>query len=367
MELEKKNMNNKKNIDAWIEYVIANWLNRKTPVCFRPSTERLVHKMRMLSLDPSSFGDAWHYVEEIEKLQSRFHDETGAHQKESPQMLLECGIASYKMGNSREAIRFINGAIGFYTEYHDKAAARWLLGCVYWHLEDEVDALSAWENAIQDFGEQAAKIGKNNANELKWYENLKQSLEGYTKYAVDHNAPPFPPPLAVAGNKAAPFNRAAYEARLKLIPYYGLISAGDPRTALDHPVGQATVDTLEINGHSYSIFRVKAEREVRLQEGAQYFLMRADGPSMNTATPISIEDGDYVLLKNIQKAENKDIVAVVIFGQGEPDTATLKSYYEDGGGRYVMSQSNAVTINICMGKDDYIQGVAVAILKPVDA
>jgi hypothetical protein len=160
MKMEQAKMNHKKNVDDWIEYVRVNWLNRKRDVHFRPSTERLIQKMRRLALVSSSFGEAWHYVEEIERLQGLFRDDTRAYPRESPQMLLECGLASYAMGNSREAVRYLIGAIGIYNEDHDRAVARWFLGCVYWHLEDEVNALSAWENAMQDFREQAKKIEK---------------------------------------------------------------------------------------------------------------------------------------------------------------------------------------------------------------
>jgi len=116
--------------------------------------------MKQLSADSKHLEKPGIYVEEIEKLQSRFLDDTRSYPKESSQMLLECGIASYKMGNSREAVRFLNGAIGFYTEDHDKAVARWLLGCVYWHWENEVEALSSWENGMQGFSEQARKLIK---------------------------------------------------------------------------------------------------------------------------------------------------------------------------------------------------------------
>jgi len=40
-KMRKKNMNNKKNIDGWIEYVCMNWLNRKSQSHFRPPQKDL--------------------------------------------------------------------------------------------------------------------------------------------------------------------------------------------------------------------------------------------------------------------------------------------------------------------------------------
>jgi SOS-response transcriptional repressor LexA len=100
--------------------------------------------------------------------------------------------------------------------------------------------------------------------------------------------------------------------------------------------------------------------------GSDYFLMKAKGNSMNNANPVSIENGDYVLLKNTQRAESNDVVAAVVFGPGEPETATLKRYHEDGSGRFLMSESWTETINLRMSGGDYVQGVVLAVLKPSD-
>jgi SOS-response transcriptional repressor LexA len=87
---------------------------------------------------------------------------------------------------------------------------------------------------------------------------------------------------------------------------------------------------------------------------------------MNISQPVNIEDGNYVLLRNTTQAKNRDIVAAAVIRMGEPDTATLKRYHEDSNGRFLMSESDRETIEISMSESDYVQGIVVAILKPVD-
>jgi SOS-response transcriptional repressor LexA len=367
MNLGLENMNHKKNVDDWIEYVRANWLNRKREVQFRPSTERLIHKMRQLSLDSSNFGDAWHYVEEIEKLQRLFRDDTRAYPRESPQMLLECGLASYTMGNSREAIRYLIGAIGFYNEDHDRAVARWLLGCVYWHLEDEVDALSAWENAMQDFREQAKKIEKNK-DEVQWYTLVQKDMKDAIQYAVDHNAPPPPPPPL--GRKSKNNDKKHL---LQDLPVIGQIPAGTPLGILPNASDFMEVDQVILENKKHNIVSLLYDRQVvNLSPKENFYVLHVRGNSMNQATPEPIEDGDYVILHQQNTAASGDIVAVEIVGVD--DRATLKRVKIDSSTISLMPESmdpefkKPMYLNHVFTKldiDFHIRGVAIAVLKPI--
>ena len=331
MGLEKMN---KKNIDEWIDHVRDNWLNRRCQTLFRPSTGRLVDKMRDLSKDPSRFGEAWHCVEEIEKLQSRFRDDTRSYPKESPQMLLECGIASYLMGNSREAVRFLTGAIGFYTEDHDRAVARWLLGCVYWQLEDEVEALSSWENAMQDFSEQAIKIAKNNPADAQWYDNVKGDMERAIRDAVaDNNSdiPPSPPSRMKSKSKGK-------KHLLQDLPVIGQIQAGAPLGVLPDTSDFMEVDQVILESKKYYIVSLLHDRKiVNLSPKQNFYVLHVRGNSMNQATPEPIENGDYVILRQQNTADSGDIVAAEIVGVD--DRATLKRFKIDSGNIFLVPES----------------------------
>jgi SOS-response transcriptional repressor LexA len=90
-----------------------------------------------------------------------------------------------------------------------------------------------------------------------------------------------------------------------------------------------------------------------------------DGDSMNIAEPVNIDHGDYVLLIKTTIAQDNDIVAGVIIKEDE--TATLKRYRVENGGKFLVSESDTSEIQLLMSRGDYVQGVVVAILKPVDA
>jgi SOS-response transcriptional repressor LexA len=93
--------------------------------------------------------------------------------------------------------------------------------------------------------------------------------------------------------------------------------------------------------------------------------MKVVGDSMNIATPVKIENGDYVLLKNTRHANYSDIVAAVVIA--EAPVSTLKRYHTDDSGQFLMYESNVdIKPPILMSDADYIQGVVVAILKPAD-
>jgi hypothetical protein len=181
------------------------------------------------------------------------------------------------------------------------------------------------------------------------------------------NVPPLPP---IPGARSTTFsspNLSVYEAKLKFIPFFGTIPAGNPARVFDYPIGKAGIEELELETDCfYKIFNVKREKEIKLNTSSEYFILKADGSSMNIAEPVNIENEDYVLLHNTQEAKNNDIVAAVVFGQVELETATLKRYYLENGNRILRSESDKESINLTMSGKDYIQGVVVAILKPTD-
>jgi SOS-response transcriptional repressor LexA len=124
------------------------------------------------------------------------------------------------------------------------------------------------------------------------------------------------------------------------------------------------VEALEIQSQFYNIFEVKGRQEVRMKPSSRYFLAKADGNSMNIADPVSIQNGDYVLLESTQSAGPRDIVAAVVFDPAGLETATLKRYRVENGRQVLRSESETENIVLKMSGKDYIQGVVVAVLKP---
>ncbi|RPI92771.1 MAG: hypothetical protein EHM40_11965 [Chloroflexi bacterium] len=366
--MEKYMNQNRENIDVWIQFVYSEWLNRWEPASLRPSINKLIDKMKNTVGNPRKFDDAWKLIEEIEKLQELLRDETRSYSKESPQMLLECGIAAHQMGNSREAIRFLRGAINIYTDAHEKAVARWLLGCVYWHLNDEVNALSCWEISLNDFKELENRTSKN-LEQATWYRKQAKKLSEIIRQAAEINGPP-PIPLE---------SRAAQSKKMHLIrslPVIGEIPAGTPLNVLPAPVDFMETDQVLLGDKKFRIVSLfSGEKVVILPVAQRFFILRVNGTSMNRTTPEPIEDGDYVIMREQRAAEHRDIVAAeIVSGGGKNDRATLKRFMRQDGKIYLVPESDDPRFSERIDPLDYftkfdegfyIRGVAVAVLKPL--
>ncbi len=93
-----------------------------------------------------------------------------------------------------------------------------------------------------------------------------------------------------------------------------------------------------------------------LKDGERYFILRASGTSMNNA---SINDGDLVLIRQQQSAENgKRVVALI------DNEATIKEYYHQGD--MVILKPNSTDKKhqpIILTEDFKIQGVVERVIN----
>lgn len=87
----------------------------------------------------------------------------------------------------------------------------------------------------------------------------------------------------------------------------------------------------------------------------KYFILKANGDSMIKA---GINDGDYVIVKQQETAEQGQIVVALI-----DDEATLKRYYLDDNRKQVRLHPENDKLEDMYFKNIVIQGVAVKIIK----
>jgi len=381
-------MTAKQNCDDWLTYVYQEWLENLARVeqesFLRTSTKNMVNRMTR-AVNANSVDEAWNLLERLKKLNAGFDAETNTDKQkyEKPESYMECALAAYRLGDLQGALELFRVSTGdFPPNSAYKAVCHWMMGCVQWQIPSRFEsAVLSWERGLQvmnSFVSNQLARGGDETLKSKGDNILNQMHMAIDDATFNGSPPPSPSGLPTSEGVAARHRRRPKDqssssdygdffTSLKFLPYFGEIPAGDPKSALQYPDEMFGLDSLNIEGRSYNLFSLKRDiKEIRLQQDAQYFLMKADGDSMNIARPVPIESGDYVLLKNGQQPENNDIVAAVIFGQGEPETATLKVYHQDGGGRHVMSASSKITIYLHMSNSDYIQGVVVAILKPAD-
>ena len=130
------------------------------------------------------------------------------------------------------------------------------------------------------------------------------------------------------------------------VPIVGSIVAGEPVTA--YPTFDADVDTLELT------------RDI-ISDTENVFALRVRGDSMVDA---SVHDGDVVILRQQEEANNGDMVAVWLEDDQE---TTLKYFYREG--RYVRLQpaNPAYEPIIKPAEVVRVQGKVIAIIRRLAA
>jgi SOS-response transcriptional repressor LexA len=372
--------NHKAIIDPWIEYVRGEWLEKKEKANLRRSTQNLLQKVQTMCKDHMQFNEAWEHVEELIQLQERFHNDGSVHNKETPQIFLDCGIAAYYMGNARQAAAYLNAAIAKYTDQHEKAVVHWLLGCLNWSLDDSVNAVAEWENSLNQFQEQAMKTQRD-SKLVYWYRDTLKLMESAIAAAVEHNAPPelsaFRAPPSTSSTSTAPSPSANFVRMHSLhsIPVLGEIPAGAPLGVLPGTSDYLTTQTFKFTDDSeYRVVSLIPDRMiVRIQQQQEYFILRVSGNSMNICKSVPILDGDYVLLLKQDQPRDNDIVAAeIITADAKDDRATLKRYKTRGDKILLIPESSEskfqqpMYVDKMYSKEDeefHIRGVALAVFK----
>ena len=99
----------------------------------------------------------------------------------------------------------------------------------------------------------------------------------------------------------------------------------------------------------------------KMRPGSQYFIVRAEGDSMNLA---GINDGDLVLCRFSEKGETGDRVVALLGGEN----VTVKEYGpRENGIRLLLPRStNKKHIPITPGEGDEVQGVVQEVINPSD-
>jgi repressor LexA len=144
---------------------------------------------------------------------------------------------------------------------------------------------------------------------------------------------PAGPPLADGLNFPAP--EAAY------VPWVGQIAAGGPIIAK-----QQIEDTFPL--------------PKQLVGEGEHFLLQVRGDSMINA---AITDGDWVVIRAQENAENGEIVAALLEGQGDEGEATVKTFKKSDGHVWLMPHNPLY--DPILGDDATILGKVVSVLRRI--
>lgn len=124
------------------------------------------------------------------------------------------------------------------------------------------------------------------------------------------------------------------------VPLVGMVAAGTPIFAEQNIEAMIPVSTK------------------LLKFGTTYFLLKVKGDSMDLA---GIDDGDLVLVRQQQTADNGNIVVALI-----DDDATIKEFHRTGNlVRLIPHSSNSKHMPIIVGADFRIQGLVTEVLPKI--
>jgi len=131
------------------------------------------------------------------------------------------------------------------------------------------------------------------------------------------------------------------ESHAKLIPVVGRVRAGTPHLAVEDITGHLAIDA-------------------SMACWDETFFLRVEGDSMIDA---HIQDGDFVLVKSQQTAENGDIVVAII-----NDEATVKKFFRKDNSIYLEpanSTMKPIIIRKEQASDMVIAGKVVTVLRQI--
>lgn len=352
------------------------------------------------------------WIGPLESLSNNLSDDLA-----TAEVLIHCGRAAYRLEMTREAERLLLSIPPRLAgKPHHRAAVWWMLGCVRWCLPEKQNrAVQDWQRSINNFAAfvphrpryplpvewYQKQLLKENiplsgaAAPALWYRQsvermnrtLQRAIAAHGEFWREANSNEEQPEKQAAaeapgnaGQEKASWGAAEAEDLLQLWSVFASIPAGEPGEMPpdSHKIGEVEIDRVLINGQPYQIFSLRRMGRVvnLLNEigGKRSFVLKVRGNSMNSSRPVKIEDGDYVLLRAQETADDGDIVAANI-SQSHHDShveATLKRFRKHKNQIFLKSESTEADAyqppEFSPDKAVFsVRGVALAVFKPLPA
>ncbi|MBK8780425.1 MAG: hypothetical protein IPO22_01160 [Anaerolineales bacterium] len=311
--------------------------------------------------------EALNLLERLKRLGNNFNqleEEFGSksYLYEHAEIYMECALAAYSMDDLQEAISLFKISInGLPNRTMYKAISYWLYGCIQWQSQSHrEDALISWEKGLQIFKD----VQSDNNYDADYSKKCAGIIYDAQKGIMSASTNNYPPPPPESNPASAKTSAKPQKNTMRMFPIIGSIPAGSPVTVVDDSNESTISDGFEINSERYSIYNLQQDKlEINFSPSKRYYLLRVAGDSMNNASPVAIENGDYVLMVKQDEAGTGEIVAAEI--KNVDREATLKKYYFKNG-EYIlrpMSKDNSLKEHLTFKNDFVIRGIAIAVLK----
>jgi tetratricopeptide (TPR) repeat protein len=312
---------------------------------------------------------------------------------EAGEVLVECGVAACNLNNLEEAVRLFRMAIIKYSTYwHQHAVAQWMMGHVLWLNGQPDQAMIAWERSLEKFEKLGTRRAPTPGASTKWYQEKIEIMNQSLAHAIKNNgiSQPKSEPTPVPTSPMRPKTEAesqtpasvgdllafTYTTDYTLFNIYDSIPAGglaavgvDPNFMGLVKIAQVTIEQVMIDERPYRVINLRDGHIVNVSGNKTYITVKVKGNSMNKARPVKIEDGDYILLKQQNIADNGDIIAAEVVN--EDSSATLKRFSRRGSKIILGAESNDPQFKnkkwefTMPGEGFNIRGVALAVFKPI--
>jgi hypothetical protein len=390
------------------EAIDNNWLNFKDKSHLGTSATILVTSIKR-ALAKRDLGKAREKIQKVLELRKTLNDPL-----EQGEITVVCAMAHYEMYDRITVLDLLKEALHYYGRYqHHSTVVQWMLGACYVETTGNRDkGFQEWTRCIASFRElsRCSMIPEN----AQFYNRLVEMIErdladleseedvqgvsssagGYPGGAGANKPgsngtwqPQFPqeevpgdPSFKPAAPPIIPAREGGQEedwhrfARLNLFPVVEKIPAGGFGPAGHRPyvIGEAQVDTVEINGQHYRMIALRGLGKAFTLRSSGYLVVKISSDSMNkpeSNLQECIDPGDYVLVHLQEEANDGDLVAAEI--EGGDKTAILRRLrIYDNGNRYVLEPSSINKIHVPISFTRYqsglrIHGVVVVIFKPV--
>lgn len=152
---------------------IFGWLNEFEPSHLSDVAQG-VKKAILEKFEKKQYSSVYLLIQELQNLCKGCYDYL-----EIPEILVECSLMAYELGNLEEAISLLKQTVSYYNPHtHQAAVARWMLGAVQVQtppLNSQV--ATNWEQAITYFSNLAVKASYDGkVDRHRWYQEKVEMM-----------------------------------------------------------------------------------------------------------------------------------------------------------------------------------------------
>jgi Peptidase S24-like len=318
----------------WLDQTLS-WLRADgLPNVLQNPHTQLLEMMRKARKENRA-NEIWDLIDKLEELANRAGDT-----REKGEILINCAKIAADLENLKSALYYFQGAEGKYKGFpHQHAVVLWMTGCVHWVMNENVDGITVWQNAIVLFRERQLNA-QVDSEMAKWYNERLSRMEQALAAAIDTgrlpscnlSTPPDPAqPADVGAEAGSDADRFLFDGdSLRWVSCQvseSIPAGGFGPTGFDpDPLGFLEISEVLIEDEPYQVFSVRRPSTSRnvadISSQSRYQTVRVTGTSMNAAKPIPIVEGDFVLIQAQPDVDDNEIVVAGITGQDE--RATVK-------------------------------------------